>query len=67
MLNNLIFSIHYFFAEVKNVKGWLGVMGREGVGLGEIAKSCSNERLILRAAVFKGRWVLSRVLRYVTV
>ena len=62
-----IFSIHYFFAEGKKVKGWLGMVRREGVGLGELAKSRSNERLILPAAVFKGKWVVSRVLRYVTV
>ena len=63
----MIFSIHYFFAEGKKVKGWLGMVRREGVGLGELAKSRSNERLILPAAVFKGKWVVSRVLRYVTV
>ena len=28
-----IFSIHYFFAEGKKVKGWLGMEGVRGVGL----------------------------------
>ena len=33
----LIFSIHYFFTEGKKIKGWLGMEGVGGVGLGRWA------------------------------
>ena len=35
--DSYIFSIHYFFAEGKEVKGWLGMECLGGVGLGRWA------------------------------